>query len=182
MRLVDYSGWKRPIPWGPYDAPKVDPSVQYFGSGVVSIGEGSRIDAGCILIGNVRIGRRTHIAPYCLLYGAYDITIGDLCNLGAMCVLHTESESFDGSALMGPLVPERVRRPDRGRIKLENLVTVGVRSTILPRVLCERGVSIGAHSLVKSGTYYERGIYAGTPATWLKDMSPTYLELAKEWL
>ena len=142
---------------------KVSAQVTTYGECEIEVGENSRIDHGCILIGKIKIGKNTHIPPYCILYGRFGIEIGDFVNLGAFTVLHSESETFTGEWLMGPLVREDVRKPKRAAVKVESLATLCTGCTVLPGVVIGRGSVLGAHSLAaKSIPQFEK--WAGTPA------------------
>lgn len=168
MRLIDFKGLKA------HPTSVISTEAYFYGNGSVIVGEGSRIDHGCILTGRVRIGRKTHIPPYCILYGKAGITIGDLVNFGVYTVLHSESESFTGEWLMGPLVPEESRRPDRRPIVVQDRATLCTRTTVLPGVTIGKGSVVGAHSLVRlSVPPMEK--WAGTPARFIDRMEESCL-------
>lgn len=130
----------------------------------IELGDMTRIDDGCILMGKIRLGKRVHIAPYCLLYGKRGITIGDYSGFGAFSCFHSESDDYGGESMFGPQVPEwLVTRKDRGPIVIGKGVIGGVRCSYLPNITLGDGASIGAHSLVKEDCD-EWTLYAGTPA------------------
>lgn len=137
----------------------------------IEIGDYSRVDDGCILIGNIRIGRRVHIAPYCVLYGRNTITIDDFSGFGAFSCFHTESDDYSGESIFGPQVPrELISKKHYGPINIGKGVIGGTRCTYLPDISINDGVSIGAHSLVKNDCA-EWTMYAGTPAKRIRDNS-----------
>ena len=138
-----------------------------YGESNIKIGEHSRIDHGCILIGDILIGDYVHIAPYCVLYGKSGIQIDSYSGVGAFSVLHSEADDYSGVSICSPLVQEWMRKPAKGKITMKRLSNLGTRCTVLPGVTLNVGAAVGAHSLVKSdcGAW---GIYAGTPARWLK--------------
>ena len=157
MKLLDWIGEARPV------GARIAPDVQYFGNGPLLLGPYVRIDTGCVLLGSISIGKGTHLAPYCLLYGRAGIRIGDLVNIGAFGVLHSESESFTGEFPMGPQWAESIRRPVREPVRLGNRSTLGTRTTVLPGVVVGEGSIVGAHSLVRASIPpFEK--WAGTPA------------------
>jgi acetyltransferase-like isoleucine patch superfamily enzyme len=137
----------------------------------IEIGDYTRIDDGCILMGSIKLGRRVHIAPYCVLYGKHCITIEDFSGFGAFSVFHTESDDYSGASLFGPQVPlDLVSKKDSGSIHIARGVIGGTRCTYLPAVYIAEGASIGAHSLVKNDCA-EWTMYAGTPARKIRENS-----------
>ena len=156
----------------------VSPTVTCYGDCNIEVGDNSRIDHGVILMGNIRIGKNTHIPPYCILYGKAGIVIGDFVNLGVFTVLHSESESFTGEWLMGPLVPDELRRPVRVRITIEDYATICSKSTVLPGVTIGRGAILGAHSMARvSVPRFEK--WAGSPAKRIGVLSRRCEDLAR---
>ena len=142
-----------------------------FYGGDFKIGSYSRLDAGCIVNGDVEIGELVHIAPYCILYGKKGISIGHFSVIGPFSVLHTEVDNFDGTVLCGALWPEERRKGSSfGRIRLENFSSLGTRTTIFAGVTLAEGAAVGAHSLVREDCL-EWSIYAGTPARRIKARS-----------
>lgn len=142
---------------------KVTRGAQFFAA-QVRIGEHARVDAGCILTGRIEIGRRVHLAPYCVLYGKAGITIGDYSGFGAFTAMHSESDDYSGRSMFGPCVPDEYQPHKlRAPIRIGRNVLGGTRVTILPGVVVADGAAIGAHALVKD---YLAGdlIYAGCPA------------------
>lgn len=143
--------------------------VAFYGVKDIEIGEHSRVDQGCIITGTVKIGKRVHLAPYCILYGKSGITIGDYSGFGAFNAFHSESDDYSGRSMFGPCVPDeyqpyKVRAP----IQIGRNVLTGTRCTILPGVLVRDGASVGAHSLVKDDCEADT-MYAGVPARRIKE-------------
>ncbi len=159
------------------DGAMISPEAHVYGDYNIHVGDGSRIDHGCILIGDIDIGEHTHIPPYCILYGKYGIKIGNYVNLGVYTSLHTESESFTGEFLMGPLVPEHTRKPDRRPIEIKDYATICTRCTILPGVTIGEGAIVGAHSMVRENVTSGAKV-VGTPARRIGWVSRKMMELA----
>lgn len=156
--------------------------VHYYGTGRVVVGEYARLDHGCILMGDVTIGKRVHFAPYCVLYGKAGITIGNYSGFGAFTAMHSESDDYAGGSMFGPCVPAEYQRTKvRAPIQIGSHVLGGTRVTILPGVVVGDGVSLGAHSLIKYNCQ-PWTIYAGTPARRL-DMKKRsdYLSLCRQF-
>lgn len=143
---------------------KVTRGVLFFGVGRIVIGEFSRVDAGCILTGDIELGKRVHLAPYCVLYGKAGIRIGDYSGFGAFTAMHSESDDYSGRSMFGPCVPPEYQPyKQRAAISIGRNVLGGTRVTMLPGVALHDGAAIGAHSLVKHDCQADT-IYAGAPA------------------
>lgn len=158
---------------------KISDDAHYYGSGAVTVGALSRIDHGVILTGDVTIGKRVHVAPYCILYGTHGITLEDLAGVGAFSVLHSESDDYSGASICSPLVPAKMRAAKKsGHILLRKFANCGTRTTVMPGVMFGYGAVAGAHSFVISDleAYW---IYAGTPAKKIKERRREFLKMAQ---
>lgn len=145
------------------------------------IGPKTRIDHGCILTGDVVLGARIHLAPYCICYGKAGILIGDYSGFGAFTVMHSESDDYSGASMFGPCVPANAKRNHVAPIRIGRGVITGTRTTILPGVEIGDGVSVGAHSLVKANCLPWM-IYAGVPARAIRAKESTRLEAMMDCL
>jgi len=135
----------------------------FYGVQDIEIGEFTRVDHGCVLTGTVRLGKRVHLAPYCVLYGKAGITIGDYSGFGAFSAFHSESDDYSGRSMFGPCVPDDYQRhKTRAPIVIGRCVLGGTRVTFLPGVNIADGAAIGAHSLVKDDLCADV-LYAGVP-------------------
>lgn len=138
--------------------------VAFYAVGEMAFGDFTRIDDGCILTGSVRLGRRIHLAPYCILYGKAGIEVGDYSGFGVYTVMHSESDDYSGESMFGPCVPDRYQPGKvRAAIRIGRAVLGGARCTFLPGVRVGDGACIGAHSLVKGDCEADH-LYAGVPA------------------
>jgi acetyltransferase-like isoleucine patch superfamily enzyme len=161
MRLIDYKKLKAD------PTARISEEAFYYGDGEVIVGYKSRIDHGCIFTGRVTIGSYVHVAPYCLLYGKYGITLDNYAGIGAASILHSEADDYSGRSICSPLVTDAFREPAFGPIRLCRLANLGARCTVLPNVTLHVGAAVGAHSLVKTSCP-EWGIFAGVPAKWIR--------------
>ena len=175
--MVDWFSPDEVIALGGHQTSLVSRRALFYG-GDFKIGAYSRLDAGCILNGNIEIGERVHIAPYCLLYGKRGIRIGNFSVIGPFSVLHTEVDNFDGSVLCGALWPEERRKGSFfGPIFLGAFSSLGTRVTVFAGVTIAQGAAVGAHSLVREDCA-EWSIYAGTPARKINPRSRSISGLA----
>jgi acetyltransferase-like isoleucine patch superfamily enzyme len=155
--------------------------VAFYAIGKIEIGDHSRIDDGCILTGSVKIGKRVHLAPYCVLYGKAGIAIGDYSGFGVSTIMHSESDDYSGRSMFGPCVPAEYQPfKHRAPIAIGRAVLGGARCTILPGVTIADGVCIGAHSVVK-GDCEGDTIYAGVPAKALRRAQAGIWSLTKQF-
>lgn len=157
----------------------ISPHAHIFGN--VKMGKNVRIDAGCILTGDIEIGNYVHLAPYCVLHGNAKITIGDYSGFSAFAVMHSESDDFSGRSLFGPTIPDQYKPHKKsGAITIGRGVIFGSRVSVLPGVTIHDGVSVGAFSLVK-GDCEADTIYAGIPARPIGKRSMDYWGLIKKF-
>lgn len=132
----------------------------------ISIGNNVRIDDFSVLSageGGIIVGNHVHIAVYCSLIGAGNITLSDFCNLSSRVSIYSSSDDFSGASMTNPTVPEEFTNVTHADVLLEKHVIVGCGSVVLPGAILEEGVAVGALTLVKSRCE-AFGIYAGSPA------------------
>ena len=108
------------------------------------------------IVGDVRIGDRTWIGPYCSLDGSGGLEIGAGCSISAACHLHSHDTAK--WALSGGQAPY-----EYAAIKVGDFCFLGVGAIVT------RGVTIGPHSLIGAGAVVTRDvepytIAAGVPA------------------
>ena len=149
---------------------QVSRGIVSFGAHL-TIGENSRIDHGNILMGEIKIGRYTHLSLNIILQGKFGITIGDFVGISSGVTIYTESDDFSGKGLIGPNIPDEWRAPPvRGPVVVERGCVVGCKSTLMPRCVLGEATAIGAHSMVPKGQIVEGwAIYAGVPIRRIRD-------------
>ena len=118
----------------------------------ISIGSHVIVDDFVFLDGSggLSIGSHVHIATHASIIGGGPVAVGDFSGLSAGSRLVSGSDAMDGSALIGPTVPDELRSVDRSGIELGKHVNVGANTVVLPGVTIGDGVIIGAQSLVRS--------------------------------
>lgn len=159
----------------------IHPTVQIFND-KIEIGDNTRIDAFCILSGNVIIGSHIHIGAGSYFFGSSGIILEDFAEMSVQCVLHSDSDDWSGNSLVGPQIPSSFKpRTKNGTIIMRKHSLLGARCTVLPGVTIGEGASVGAHSLVKHDCD-EWSIYYGIPARNMAPRSRKMLELEKEFL
>ncbi len=111
------------------------------GSGDVIIGEGSYINAGCVL------------------YTGNGITIGNDVLIAANCTLAPTNHEY---ASKDKKIVEQRFKPSKGGIIIEDDVWIGANCVILDGAYIEKGCVIAAGSVIR-GRLEAYKIYAGSP-------------------
>lgn len=154
----------------------------YYNCKNITIGNNTRIDDFTILSageGGIEIGCYVHIAAFCTLIGAGEITLKDFSGLSSRVSIYSSSDDYSGEFMTNPTVSNELTNVMHGPVSIGKHVIVGVGSVVLPNVTLEEGVAIGALSLVTKNCS-EFGIYIGTPAKRIKARSRELLALELE--
>jgi galactoside O-acetyltransferase len=102
-------------------------------------------------------------------------------NISPGSKIFTQSDTFNGDFLIGPMAPIEYRCIYGSSLVIEKHVIIGAGSIVLPGAKFGEGVAIGANSLVKEECM-EWSIYAGSPVKFIKERSKKLLELEKKVL
>lgn len=150
----------------------------------ISIGDNSRIDDFCCLVGGekgINIGSHVSIAHFCLLGGTGGITIKDFVGISSRVSLYSATDDYLGGSLTGHTIPKKYLNVTKGEIVLNKHVIIGTNSTVLPNVTIGEASAVGAHSLVtKSLTPW--GVYVGIPVRKIKERKRDLLLLEEAFL
>jgi galactoside O-acetyltransferase len=124
--------------------------VRVLGADRITIGSHVLVDDFVFLDGRagIEIGSWVHVSMYVSIHGRGEAVIGDFVNIAAGARLVTGSDVFDGSALVGAVIPDAFRSVERGRIVLEDHVMVSANAVVLPNVTIGEGTVVGAGSVV----------------------------------
>ena len=154
-----------------------------FGAERISIGDGSRIDAFCIIsVGdNVSIGRNVHISAYASIQGRGAVTIGDFASVSIRCTILSSNDDMSGDGMVNPTIPDRYRGAVHAPVIVGEYVSVGAGCIILPGVTLGESAAVGAHSLVKSDVD-PFTIVAGIPARLIGPRRRGHRALAEQFL
>jgi carbonic anhydrase/acetyltransferase-like protein (isoleucine patch superfamily) len=144
--------------------PKISPNVAFIAQSAILIGD-IEIGQGCVIFDNVviegypmpiRIGKHVNIQSGTIIHGLEDspTLIGDYVTIGHQCLLHG--------------------------CHLEELVTIGMGSTIMGYSKVGKGAVIGAKSLIpERKSFPPLSLILGHPAKEIKTLPETQLEEAK---
>ncbi|WP_205857759.1 acyltransferase [Phytoactinopolyspora endophytica] len=116
--------------------------------------------------GQIWIGKRSHLAMGCALYGGRGLTVGEYCNIAAHVVLSTVQHDTRVHHQPMALAPK-----DGGQITIGDDVWIGANATVTPGVTLARGSIVAAGAVVTRDTE-TYGIYAGVPARLLRFRQP----------
>lgn len=130
----------------------IDVGVYLYGTKNISIGDYVWIDSGCrieAMLGEVKIGKRVHIAPYAIIAAREPIIIKDYAAVGASAKIYANSEHpFGGKRMSGPMIPEKYKAFHSKKIVLEKDSCVGTGSVLLPGAYIGEGAVVGANTVV----------------------------------
>lgn len=132
----------------------------------LSLGKGSALDRGvivwlgdeCGMHGEIKIGEKSYLGPYCFIGSCHKLEIGENTLIGANCYLITVNHRRDHGQL--PIIEQGYAGAS---INIGNNVWLGAHVVVLP------GISIGNNSVVGAGAVVTKDIpcgetWAGVPA------------------
>lgn len=130
----------------------IDVGVFLYGVKNISIGDYTWIDSGCrieAMLGEVKIGKRVHIAPYAIVAAREPVIIKDYASVGAGAKIYANSEHpMYGKRMSGPMIPEVYKAFHSKKIVLEKDSCVGTGSVLLPGAYIGEGAVVGANTVV----------------------------------
>ncbi|MDB0060480.1 acyltransferase [bacterium] len=145
----------------------IDVGVILSGPKNISIDDYTWIDCYCILnamLGEIKIGKRNHIAPYVFIGSREPVIIEDYVAIGASSKIYSNSQVVIANKRMsGPMIPEEDKAFHSAPVYLRKDSFVGANVVILPGVELGEGAVVAANSLViKSVTPWT--VVMGSPA------------------
>lgn len=142
---------------------RISRKASIYSPELMTLGNHVRIDDFCIVSGSVCLGNYVHIGAYSALFGAEGIEMADYSGLSSRVSIYTVSDEYVGHGMTNPTVPMALRRPKKGRVRLERHVIIGAGTIVLPGVTIGEGAAVGALSLV-GGSVAAWKIASGIPA------------------
>jgi acetyltransferase-like isoleucine patch superfamily enzyme len=145
----------------------IDVGVILNGPGNISIDDYTWIDCYCIvnaMMGEIKIGKRIHIAPYVFIGSREPVIIEDFVAIGASSKIYSNSQVvISNKRMSGPMIPEEDKAFHSAPVYLRKDSFVGANVVILPGVELGEGAVVAANSLViKSVTPWT--VVMGSPA------------------
>ena len=127
--------WIRSLPFGDYVVDRWEKAKE------LGFGEGSSCYDSVVILGDVKVGKKTWIGPFVVLDGSGSLTIGSNCSISAGVHVYTH-DSVDW-ALRGGQAPY-----DKAPSSIGDNCYIGPHTVIAKGVSIGDGCLIGAHSLV----------------------------------
>ncbi len=147
----------------------------------IILGSHVRIDDFCILSGNIIIHDYVHISAYVSLFAGHSkIEIESYSGISSRCAVYAESDDYSGEFMINPMIPDKYRHIQSGKVNIGKYVVVGTGGTILPGVTIAEGASIGAMSLINRDIA-PWTINFGIPCRKVKDRSRKLLRCEEDW-
>ena len=147
----------------------------------INIADNVRIDDFCCISGNIKIGRYTHITPFCLIAGGEKgIHIGNFCTFAYRVSIFSQSDDYLGYSMTNSLIPSEYKSEIKKPVIICDHVIAGASSIIMPGIHLAEGTSIGASSLLTQSTQ-PWGVYYGVPAKRQRERSKKLLQLVEEF-
>ena len=145
----------------------IDVGVYFKGHKNIFIGDWCWIDSQVkleALIGEIRIGKRVHVASQVIIGAREPVIIDDYAAIAAGAKIYSNSEvPKDGLHMSGPMIPEAMKAYSSQRIFIGKDALVGCNSVLLPGASLKEGAILGAQSMLKE-TIPAWEIWGGVPA------------------
>ena len=122
---------------------------------LVKIGNRVAIDHGFYCTTRLEIGNFVHISPYVTVIGGEIalLKIGSFVTISAGARLTCISDTFDGTGLVGPLIPYPYRNSTIGdKIIISDFASIASNAVIMPGIIIGEGSVVGAGSYINFDT------------------------------
>ncbi len=130
----------------------IDVGTSFPSPGNIFLSDFVYIDQYCQFIspeGYIRIGRRCHIAQFCVILGHGGVEISDFVGIASGTKIFSLSEwPGDGKRICGPMIPMAQRGLRKGKITIGRDAFLGANSVIMPGITIGEGAVIGANSVI----------------------------------
>jgi acetyltransferase-like isoleucine patch superfamily enzyme len=137
--------WNRSLPFADYFIDRWEKAKS------LGFGDGSSIYDNSLVIGNVVVGSKTWIGPFCILDGSGGLKVGSNCSISAGVQIYTH-DSVKWSISKGN---------DPYEI---NSVSIGDNTYIGPNAVITKGVKIGSHCVIGANSFVNKDIPSNTKA------------------
>lgn len=142
-------------------------TVRRISGGRIILGDRVHVHSGAMLLsygGDIRIGERSSVNPYSILYGHGGLTIGRCVRIAAHCVIIPSNHGIK----LGALIHEQPET--RLGIHIEDDVWLGAGARILDGTVIRMGAVVAAGAVAR-GELQRNGIYGGVPAKLIRERS-----------
>ena len=130
-----------------------------------TIGDNTIIDDFCYISCSIEIGNNCHISSHVSISGGLGkFKMGNLSTISNHCSIHCASSDYSEVSLDLPSVPKELQFGGTiDDVLIEDYVTIGSHSCILPGTIAKIGSACGAFSLI-NGQMEPWFLYVGIPA------------------
>lgn len=161
---------------------RISTRASIYAPHLISIGNHVRIDDFCVLSGQITLGSYIHIAVHSSLFGGREgIVIDDFANISSRVAIYALSDDYSGQSMSNPMIPDKYKQVDHGKVIIGKHCIIGTASTVLPHVTIGEGCAFGAYSLIKYPCE-SWGIYAGIPCVKKAERDRNLLAFEKQLL
>jgi acetyltransferase-like isoleucine patch superfamily enzyme len=131
----------------------IDIGVIFNGPANIFIGDYVWIDSYCkfeAMLGEIRVGRRVHIAPFVVIGAREPVIIEDYAAVASGAKIYANSElPADGKRMSGPMIPEEQKAFYSETVFIGRDAVVGANAVVLPGGSLAEGAVLGANSVLK---------------------------------
>jgi acetyltransferase-like isoleucine patch superfamily enzyme len=151
---------------------RIGPNVQIVARMKVRIGDDVTLFGNTYLNANgehgfIKIGDRTHVDQFCVLYGQGGLTIGSRCAIASGVTIYSQSNQYAFDPCRDIIEQPIIYAP----VIIGYDVWIGARAVILP------GVNVGDHAVIGAGAVVRKdvapwAIVGGVPANVIGQRGP----------
>jgi len=155
--------------------------IRCFEGKTPRIADDAWLDETAVVIGDVNLGPRVSVWPYCVLRGdVHHIVVGAETNIQDGCILHVSHDSRfrSGGAplVIGPRVTIGHQAVLHG-CEIGELCLIGIGAKVLDGAVVEPRTLLGAGALVPPGKVLRGGsLWVGAPARRARELTDQELE------
>ncbi len=147
----------------------ISKKASIYGADRITIGNNVRIDDFCILSGKIILGSYIHISAYSAIFASeYGVEMDDFSGISSRVTVYAVSDDYGGQGLTNPMIPDKYRKVNGGKVVIGKHVIIGATSVVLPGVTLAEGSSFGSCSLITKNSE-PWSLNVGIPAKKLKD-------------
>ena len=119
--------------------------------------------------GTVAIGPNVHVSANNTIISGSEIAIKKHCTFSFNNTLIGKTDTFDGTALIGPMAPLKDRKVQSGPIIMNEFSTIASYCLLMPNTMLPAGTVIGSFSFCNGRKKLDAWtIYAGNPLQEIK--------------
>ena len=129
----------------------IDVGVKLSGIKNLSVGDYSFIESYSIItafLNEITIGKRVHIAPFCIIHANEEIVIEDYIGIAAGVKIFSSTTYPNEKRMSGPTIPHSMMSSKSSPIILEKDCAIYANSILLPGAKIGEGAVVCANSII----------------------------------